>query len=181
MKPWLLAVLLGLGVALPQIYGIKNPDAYGKLARAFPRSLIWGYMLMILGTVWFIYNVSQERVADFESIKPYLYTLFLAVGIGSCIFVKDFLAVRGLAVVMLLMAKLIVDTFRWVDSTWRLVLIVWAYAMVVAGIWFTISPWRLRDLIQWATATTERIKTLCTVRLIFGVILIVLGLTVLRS
>mgnify|MGYP001125099086 CR=1 FL=1 len=33
-------------------------------------------------------------------------------GLGACIFVQDFLAVRGLAVVLLLLAKLMVDTGR---------------------------------------------------------------------
>ena len=38
--------------------------------------------------------------------------LFLATGVGSCIFVQDYLAVRGLALVVMLLAKLMVDTGR---------------------------------------------------------------------
>jgi hypothetical protein len=65
-------------------------------------------------------------------------------------YVRDFLAVRGAALVMLLLAKLMVETARWVDTQWRLVIVIWAYGLVVGGMWFTISPWRMRDLIQWA-------------------------------
>lgn len=179
-KAGILAVLLGLGYGLPHIYGITNPEAFKNLARKFPRSLPAGYFLMILGTFWFIYNVSQERVADFENMKPYLYALFFGIGIGACIFVKDFLAVRGFAVVLLLLAKLIVDSFRWVDSDWRLVLIVWAYLMVISGIWFTISPWKMRNLIEWSTETKERIKTLCSIKLAFGIFVALLGIFVFR-
>ena len=50
--------------------------------------------------------------ADFATWKNVLIAGFAAVGIGTCIFVQDFLAVRGLAVVFLLLAKLMVDTGR---------------------------------------------------------------------
>src|SRR5262245_16979027 len=150
LKLSVLAVLLGLGMALPQIYGLMNPTAFGAAVRRFPRSLTWGCALMLLGTAWFLFNLSQESISAFEAYKNVLMLGFAAVGIGSCLFVHDFLAVRGLAVVFLLLAKLMVDSGRPYLSLTPLVLLIqtWAYAMVVAGIWLTISPWRLRDFLQ---------------------------------
>jgi hypothetical protein len=176
-----LAILLGLGVGLPQIYGIVNPQKFGAAVRKFPRSLPWGIALMLLGTAWFAWNVAQESDADFAAMKPMLIAGFIAVGIGSCVFVQDFLAVRGLAVVLLLLAKLMVDTARWADTDWRWVISGWAYLMVIAGIWFTISPWRLRDLLQWGTATENRVRIGCMARLAFGLFVAILGLTVFRN
>jgi hypothetical protein len=49
---------------------------------------------------------------------------------------------------------------------------------VVAGIWLTVSPWRLRDLLQWGTATEKRIKIGCSLRLAFGLLVALLGFTV---
>ena len=60
-------------------------------------------------------------------------------------------------------------------------IVTWAYALVVAGMWFTISPWRLRDLLNWATATDTRIRVGSGVRLAFGLFVAVLGLTVFRQ
>src|SRR5215471_8533100 len=171
-----LAVVLGLGMGLPQIYGLMKPAQFGAAVRRFPRSLSWGFVLMILGTVWFLYNLSQESISDFASYKGVLYLLFAAIGIGSCIYVQDFLAVRGLAVVCLLLAKLMVDTGRpHLGSPWVLVFQAWAYVLVIAGIWFTMSPWRLRDLLTWATANETRIKIGCAVRLAFGLFVAFLG------
>jgi len=168
--------VLGLGMGLPQIYGLLKPADFAAAVRRFPRSLPWGFVLMILGTLWFLYNLSQESISDFASYKNILYALFAAVGIGSCIFVQDFLAVRGLAVVFLLLAKLMVDTGRpHLDSRWVLVFQIWAYVLVVGGIWFTMSPWRLRDFLEWATATEKRIKIGCTIRLAFGLFVAFLG------
>ena len=104
--------------------------------------------------------------------------LFAAVGIGSCVFVHDFLAVRGLAVVLLLLAKLMVDTGRpRLDTHWVLLFQAWAYAMVIAGIWFTVSPWRFRDIVAWHTASVARTKMLCGFRLAFGLLIAALGWT----
>jgi hypothetical protein len=143
-----LCVLLGLIVGLPQIYGLLNPAAFATAVRKFSRSLPWGYALMLLGTAWFLWNLSQEAISDFASYKNVLFGGFAAIGLGTCMFVQDFLAVRGLAVVLLLVAKLMVDTGRprLSDSGWVLVIQVLAYVWVVAGIWFTVSPWRARRL-----------------------------------
>ena len=174
-----LSVLLGLGLGLPQLYGLVQPAAFAAAVRKFPRSMPWGYALMLLGTVWFLWNLSQESISDFAAFKTPLLAGFAAVGLGACIFVQDFLAVRGLAVVLLLLAKLMVDTGRphLAATPWVLVIQGWAYVLVLGGMWFTVSPWRLRDFLEWDTANEHRIKVGCGIRLAFGLFVAVLGLT----
>src|SRR5581483_4090607 len=154
MRLSLLSILLGLGLGAPQIYGLVNPQGFAASVRKFPRNLPVGIFLMLLGTAWFVWNVNVEPIADFSAFKPYMLGIFAAVGILSCVFVQDFLAVRGLAVVFLLLAKLMVDTGRphLGDSPWVLVIQIWAYILVIAGITFTVVPWKLRDFLNWATA-----------------------------
>jgi hypothetical protein len=171
-----LSVILGLGVALPNFYGVINPAGFSAALRKFPRSLPWGFVLVLLGTIWFVHNLSEESISDFEGLKPYLYAVFLAVGVGTCLYVQDFLAVRGAAVVLLLVAKVMLDAARWSDSPWSLVIKIWAYFWVVAGIWFTISPWRMRDLVNWSVATLGRTRLLSAARLLFGLFVLFLGL-----
>jgi hypothetical protein len=183
MKLSLLSILLGLGMSVPQIFGLARPAQLAAAVRKFPRNLPIGIALMLLGTAWFVWNVNVEPIADFSVFKPYMMAGFVAVGILSCIFVRDFLAVRGLAVLMLLLAKLMVDTGRphLGESPFVLVIQVWAYVLVVAGIWFTITPWRLRDLLNWATATQTRVRVGSAIRLAFAVFVLILGLTAFRS
>jgi hypothetical protein len=183
MKLSLLSVLLGLGMAVPQVFGLARPAAFTAAARRFPRHVPTGVFLMLLATAWFLWLVQQEPISDFATFKPYLLAIFAAVGIGSCIFVQDFLAVRGLAVVLLLLAKLMVDTGRphLAETPWVLVIQTWAYVLVVAGIWLTVSPWRLRDFLNWATASEKRVKIGSSIRLAFAVFIVVLGLTAFRA
>jgi hypothetical protein len=159
-------------------YGLLKPSEFKNVLRKLPRSAPAGYLFMLPATAWFMWNVSRESLSDFESLKPFLFTLFVGVGVGSCFFVQDFLAVRGLAVLMLLLGKLMVDTQRWAESDWRWVIAVWAYLLVVAGMWFTISPWRLRDLLHWATATEKRIRVGSAMRVAFGLFVAFLGFKV---
>ena len=183
MRLSLLTILLGVVMALPQVYGLVNPAGLAAAARKFPRNLAAGVVLMLLATVWFAWYVNIEPIADFSAAKPYMLGAFVAVGVLSCIFVQDFLAVRGLAVLLLLLAKLMVDTGRphLGESPWVLVIQGWAYLFVVLGIWFTITPWRLRDLINWATASAARVRILCLIRLGFAACIVLLGLTVFRA
>lgn len=183
MRLSVLSVLLGLGMAVPQVLGLWRPAAFAEAVRKFPRNLPAGVALMSLGTVWFLWNVWREPIADFAAAKPYLMLGFAAVGIGACVFVQDFLAVRGLAVVMLLLAKLMVDTGRphLGETPWVLVIQTWAYVLVIGGMWFTISPWRLRDWLHWATATEQRVRIGSAIRLAFGLLVLTLGLTVFRT
>jgi hypothetical protein len=183
MKLSLLSILLGIGMAVPQVYGITQPQRFAAAVRRFPRNLPIGVFLMLLGTAWFVWNVHNESVSDFAAFKPAMMAGFVAVGILSCIYVQDFLAVRGLAVVMLLLAKLMVDTGRphLGETPWVWVIQTWAYVMVVAGIWFTVTPWRLRDFLQWGTATETRVRLGSTIRLAFAAFIVLLGLTAFRA
>jgi hypothetical protein len=182
MKLSYLTILLGVVMGLPQVYGLLKPAGLAAAARKFPRSLPAGVVLMLLATAWFAWNVNVEPIADFSAFKPYMLGAFIAVGILSCIFVRDFLAVRGLAVLMLLLAKLMLDTGRphLGESPWVLVIQGWAYLFAVLGIWFTVTPWRLRDLINWATASEGRTRFLSLIRLGFAACILTLGLTVFR-
>lgn len=183
MKLSLLSILLGLGMAVPQVYGITQPQKFAAAVRRFPRNLPVGVFLMLLGTAWFVWNVHNESVSDFAAFKPAMMAGFVAVGVLSCVFIQDFLAVRGLAVVMLLLGKLMVDTGRphLGETHWVWVIQTWAYVLVIAGIWFTVTPWKLRDFLHWGTATEMRVRLGSVLRLAFAVFVVLLGLTAFRA
>ena len=179
----LLTIALGAGLSVPQIYGLMNPKGFTAAVRKFPRNYPLGVVLMLLATGWFVWNVNVEPIADFSAFKPYMMAGFAAVGVGACIFVRDFLAVRALAVIFLLLAKVMVDTGRPHLGESSLVLVnqTLAYFFIVAGIWFTIAPWKLRDWLEWFTQNDTVVRISCAMRLAFDLFLILLGLTAFRG
>jgi len=181
-----LSVFLGVFFVVISSYAIVRPDNVGQSIKAFPRANAPGYVLMLTATFWFLWNIKTENMADYKDIKHWFYIGFGVVGIGSCFYLKDFLAVRGLAVFMLLVAKLILDTQRvYMFSTpleeatqWRLIFAVLGYSIVIVAMWMVISPWRMRDIINWGVSDPLRIYVKSIFWLLFGFVLIILGLTV---
>ena len=183
MKLSLLSILLGVAMGVPQVYGLARPAQLAAAARRLPRNVPVGVALMLLGTAWFLWIVNAEPIADFSAYKPMMMIAFAAVGLLTCVFIQDFLAARGLAVLLLLLGKLMVDTGRphLGESPFVLVIQAWAYVLIVAGMWFTITPWKLRDLLEWATANEARVKIGSVVRLAFALFILTLGLTAFRA
>ena len=173
-----LSLILGIIAVAKGLWGFAASEKAIEFAKAYPRNNNAGYVTILAAMVWFLLILKGESMSDFERYRIHFNGFILITGIGACIYLKDYLAVRGTAVLMILLAKLIVDTARWHESDWRLVLVTLAYIMVVAGMWFTASPWRMRDMIQWATDDESRFKKLCIGRAVFGVLLVVLGFTV---
>jgi len=179
----LLSIWLGVGLSVPQIFGLVNPAQFTAAARKFPRSQPAGWVLMLLGTAWFLYIVNYEPIADFSAYKNYMMLGFGLVGVLACIFVPDFLAVRGLAIVLMLLGKLMVDTGRphLGESPFVVVNQALAYVFVIIGMWLTIAPWRFRDWLNWFTASEQRVRLSCALRLVFYGFIIGLGLTAFRT
>ena len=173
----LLSLIFGALAIAGGAFGLAQREKAMDFSRNFPRHETIGPVLILAGMTWFLFILHGENMADFEGYRRPFYGIIIATGVGACFFLKDYLAVRGLAVLMILVAKLIVDTARFHESDWRILLVSIAYAKVVAGMWFTVSPWRMRDMIGWATANENRFKILCATRLALGVLLVVLGLT----
>ena len=184
-----LSLLLGGFLVAVAGYTLAKPAEVGQALKAFPRANAPGYVLMLSATAWFLWNIHIEQMEDYKDIKYLFYIGFGAVGIGSCVYLKDFLAVRGMAVFMLLLARLILDTQRVymfdtpeeTMSQWRLIFAIWGYAIVLMSMWLIVSPWRMRDMINWLTAEPRRLIFKSVFRLIFGLLLIVLGLSVFKS
>jgi hypothetical protein len=175
-----ITIILGVVYLLPQVYALVNPDGFKTAARAFPRNTKVGYVLTLAATAWFLYYVQLEEIADFEGYKKFMLAGFAALGVGTCIYLKDLLAIRGLAVFLLLLAKLVCDTGRWVDTPLRLLVITWAYVWILAGMWWTISPWRGRDWLEWNVSDATRLRILSGLRAAFSIAVIAMGATIFR-
>jgi len=90
-------------------------------------------------------------------------------------FVDEFLAVRALGILALLIAEPLLDAafFRYESS--RLVLTVLAYLLVVLGLIWVMVPYKLRDQIGWFSKTTARWRGVTAFAFAYGATLIALA------
>lgn len=175
------SILLGVGLAIPQVWALMKPAECAASLKKFHRSETWGYVLMAIGAAWFLFNLNKEAIAEFATYKKLMLVGFGSIALLSCLFVQDYLAVRGLCICMLMLAWYTLSLTRWAESQWRLLLVVGAYMWVVTSMWWMVSPWRLRDILGWIAAKPERLKAVAGTRLAFAVVLVVLGLTAFKT
>lgn len=120
-----------------------------KSVQAFPRSRKAAFVLMGIATAWFLYKVTQLGPADFGQYKNILFVLFLGTAVGSFYFVPDFLAVRGLAALMLLIAGTLLDAAYMEPPKTRLFLVSFTYLGISTAIVLGANPYKLRDFFEW--------------------------------
>lgn len=189
MKLFVVALLLAAVHALPGLFALLSPGRFGASLRQFARNVPVGIVLMLGSAGWFWYNLYNSDLTDFAAIRPYLYGAVILVGVGNCFFVQDYIAVRGAAVLALLLCDKLLDWQRWhvtagVDpQSWlqpKNVIALWCYFVVIVAIWLVHSPYRLRDWLAWASSTVARTKQVGGGLVGFGAVLTAVALLWLR-
>ncbi len=117
------------------------------------------------------------EMGEFSSFRR---PLLIALPIGYFLvlrFVDEFLAVRALGILCLLAAEPLLDAafFRYESS--RLVVTVFAYLLIVAGIIWVTMPYLLRDQINWSARNNWRWHSLQGLMVLYGVALLALAIT----
>lgn len=145
--------------------------------KAFPRSQAAAYLLMVTAASWFLYKVTQLGPADFGHYKNLLFLAFLVVAVGSFYFVPDFLAVRGLAALILLTAGVLLDAAYLQDPSTRLFLVSFVYIAIVAALIIGASPYKLRDFIDWLYKVDRRPRVFGGALAAYGLLLVGISFT----
>jgi len=138
----------------------KNEKLDG-LIKDFPRSKKLAVLFMLCGCVWFLYrHVLNLGAADFGDYKSVITIVTLFILISSFIFTKDFLAVRGFSVVLLLYSREVLDAAFLQEPLSRLVLVSVTYLLIVFALYFGAWPYRMRDLITYLYDKPKRLLIL---------------------
>jgi hypothetical protein len=170
------AIAVGAAIIATRLPGVLKPQAYRDWLRKFPRAVVPGVVFLSIALIWCLIIVNGAREDGMAVPKNVVYLFLVGVYVGLIALKFDFLAVRGLAILLMMIAKVVVDSANQIETPWRLVMTVLAYIWAIVSIWFTVSPYRMRDLIEWATATDGRLRTLSAVGCAFGAFLVALGL-----
>ena len=157
----------------------RNAPVWQGALRAFPRSEQAALVLFGLASVWFLWKVWNLSPADnlfnmdFTRFRLLLIGVFGATAIGSFLYVRDLLPIRGLAILLLLFAgEGLSAAFGRYDLPQRLLLVTVLYAVIVAAIFIGAAPYHMRNGIQWLLASPGRARS---VGIGFGVTGLVLG------
>ncbi len=173
----LISTAVGAAVIAARLPGVLAPTRYREFMVKFPRSEFWGRVLITIAgliALWVMFHASRES-DEWKWAQP-----LIVVGVPVvlyCIYRYGihYLALRATAALLLLIAKLMVDVADASETVLRLFVTVLAYLWVVAAIWMAAAPHHFRDLIGWAMANDERCRTVCSLGVCLGVVLMALG------
>lgn len=168
----LLAAIVLIAAGIPFLALAAKTE---KVMRAFPRDRMTGIVTMLLGGGWFLWKISQLGQSDFGDYKNILLLLFAATLFGSIFYVRDFLAVRGVAILILLSANTgLKSAFGLYETPSRLILVTILYLFIVLALWYGIMPFKMRDTVNWLYRSTVRAK-------IMGIVFILMGSSLLLA
>ena len=154
------------------------PAKFREHALKFPRSVLWGRVLMGIAAAIAWVVMYRAAADDWAWAKP---LILVGVPVAYWLVIRyapQFLAVRASAALTLLIAKQMVDAADTSELHARLIVTVLAYMWVVAAIWITIAPHHARDLLGYLMANDRRCRAACSIGLALGVVLLWFGMFV---
>ena len=162
------------------LLGLANLILAGPIRTAapkLPRSMSVGVALFSLALLWSFWLLATMEMGEFSSFRrPLLF--ILPVGFVLVIlFVKEFLAARALGILCLLAAEPLLEAAFLRYETSRLLVVVFAYIMIVAGLFWVTMPYLLRDQIGWSTQSPGRWKIVNGLTALYGVAILVCTFT----
>src|SRR5262249_37561339 len=151
---------------------------FAAMLKALPRSLAATYLFFGVGAAWFLFNIWHLSAADFGDYRNLLFIGFAIVAVLSFKYVPDFLAVRGLCVLMLVAAApLLYAAYMEYDRPQRQFMVTLVYVGIILAIWLGAQPWRLRDFLTWLFARPGRSRAIGAALTGYGLLLAVVAFT----
>lgn len=176
-------VTLGVFLLLLHVVMLVKAPAVQQFLVKFPRNQKIGQVILGIGMAWFWLLIAPEGkgwisflamdMTEFNAVKPILRLLLPVIFVLVAMSIREFLSVRALGLLGLLLAQPLLDAAFLKDPMSRLLIPLWTYALIVASLFFVGMPYLFRDAVSWATATAGRWKVLCLAGAAYGVSLIV--------
>src|SRR5690606_16051980 len=136
--------------------------------KRFPRSSLAGQIILGIALGWFWLLVAPDGMGklsalrmdlgEFNNIKPLLRLLVPAALVAVCVSVRDFLAVRALGALGLMSAAPLLEAAFLQDPASRLLIPIFAYALLTKSLFWVGMPYLFRDAVTWVTASGARWK-----------------------
>jgi len=180
MSLFLATLLPGIFLALLGALLAWGDPRVSSTAKALPRSQRGAWLFFGLGTLWFLWRISQLGEADLIFFqKPWpVMAVFGTLAVLAFIYTPDFLAVRGLCVLTLLAAEPLLHAayMEW-QHPQRLLMVTAVYVALAFALYLAAAPYRLRDFFEWLFKQPVRARALGVGLAVYGLITAIAAFT----
>src|SRR5204863_4281803 len=167
-------IIAGAFLILMSLPGLFKPDL-ANVAQRFPRSHIAGVVLLTISLVWTFWLLATIQMGEFSGFRRPLLIVLPIGYVLALLFVDEFLAVRALGILCLLAAEPLLDAAFLRHETSRLLVTVFAYLLIIVGLFWVAVPYVIRDQIKWSARSGFRWRCLHAIALVYGGV--ILGFT----
>jgi hypothetical protein len=169
--------IAGIFLLLFGLWGLAQPVSSQTAARGFPRSRVAGFVLLTIAFFWTFWLLATMEMGEFSGFRT---PLLVVLPIGFLLvlrFVDEFLAARALGILLLLAAEPLLDAAFFRNETSRLLVTIFAYLLIVAGLFWVTMPYLLRDQISWSARNNSRWRVTHGLLFLYGAAILACAVT----
>jgi hypothetical protein len=185
MHPYQLLTLFSTGLLLAiwliglHLLMLVKPKLMQGFLKKFPRNDQLGQILLGIGLAWFWLLIAPSGLGklsalsmdlgEFNNAKGLLQIAVPVSLILVCRSIRDFLAVRALGLLGLMVAAPLLGAAFLKDPSSRLLVPIFAYVLLTASMFCVGMPYLFRDAVTWVTAVQKRWMLLSLAGLGYGI------------
>ena len=171
-----IADILGAVFAAIAVPCITVPAASRKITLTLPRNRMVAIILTAIDLSWAVWLLWHTPMGFLDKFKPLMAMLSPVLFFLIVWLMNELLAARALGGLFVLLPAPILAVARWHDSSLRLVIVVLAYVVAIAGMALVLSPYLFRKWHEFLFRNNAACRIWGCVILIFGGLLLFLGL-----
>ena len=166
-------ICVALALIVSHVFAFTKADQVQAFLKAFPRNYKWGVILLSIDFVWGMMCLANMDMGEFYNMRSWFLYLVPVGFVLVLMFVQEFLAVRALGTLLLLVGGIVLEAAFLKPQFSRLLLPVIAYVWIIAGMYFVGMPYLMRDWVAWVTAQPGRWKLATLGGIAYGAALLV--------
>ncbi|WP_397381101.1 hypothetical protein [Prosthecobacter sp.] len=149
-------IVVALALILSHGWALNNTAKTQAFLKAFPRTYSWGVILLTIDFIWSEFALVNMDMGEFFNMRDKFMMIVAGGYIAVLIYVKEFLAVRALGALLLLVAGPVLTAAFLQPQTSRLLLPILAYVWIIVGMFFIGMPFLMRDWVNSLISKPQR-------------------------
>ncbi len=172
----MVSLIAGLWLIVSHGLALFCPGPVQGWLRKFPRSKPMGFFLLLVDSIWALALMATMDLGEFTYMRTAILVVILAATYLTFRYVDEFLAVRTLGILMLLAAEPLIEAAFLQPGEGRLLLVVFAYALAVVGMFWVGLPYLMRDFVEFCRKSKAIWNAAALAGVVYGGVLAAYGL-----
>ena len=165
-------IVLGLVLLATHAFALLRKESVQRFLKDFPRNRKAGIVLLLIDAFLAWVLMREIDMGEFFGLRGFILLLIPVATVLIILYCEEFLAVRALGTLLLLLAAPVLASAFLKPQLTRLLLPILAYAWILLGLFWVGMPYLLRDRIDWLIESAGRWKVACLAGIVYGGLLL---------